>query len=557
MVQDTDGPAVALVMRLSDFRVPIVGIRCARSIGRANSIGTASPDRQGAAAAAWPAHGLPASVDHTLEINADPAAILGAFFDPGALKRWWRVLRSVTTPRVLGVYAIEWPPTPFVDEVFGPLGGVLHGTVVDYRPDREFLVADVHWLPPAGEPVGPMALHVSAIRPPGATTTRLRVLQTGGDDTRAVAPLLRADGHRLDGLAGRPQGRRRAGRPMTRHEASPPQPELKRVLGLWDIVFFTVVAVTGLRWISRGARAGAPSVLLWVLAWLAFFVPLAVAVSVLAKKYPEQGGIYAWVHRAFGPFGSALCGWCLWVNNLFYFPALLLFAAANAAAMFGDLAPGLGDNRLFSTIFVLGFLWFTVSISIQGFEAGRWLQNVGVIGTWVPVAFLIVGAAVVAGTLGSQTSLAPSAMVPRVDAFGTISLWSGFCFAFAGFEIGAFASQEIHNPERTLPRGIAISGLIVTLIYIAGTVAVLIIVPADVLAERSGIADAVDVAATQHRPAGGRPAHRVPAGSVRRSPAAPRGWPAAPASPTRRRARASGRRRSAPCTRGIARRTSR
>ena len=205
------------------------------------------------------------------------------------------------------------------------------------------------------------------------------------------------------------------------------------------------------------------------------------------------------MHRAFGPFGSALCGWCLWVNNLFYFPALLLFAAANAAAMFGDLAPGLGDNRLFSTIFVLGFLWFTVSISIQGFEAGRWLQNVGVIGTWVPVALLIVGAAVVAGTLGSQTSLAPSAMVPRVDAFGTISLWSGFCFAFAGFEIGAFASQEIHNPERTLPRGIAISGLIVTLIYIAGTVAVLIIVPSDVLAERSGIADAVDAAATQYR----------------------------------------------------------
>ena len=287
---------------------------------------------------------------------------------------------------------------------------------------------------------------------------------------------------------------------MSRHEASAPPPELKRVLGLWDIVFFTVVAVTGLRWISRGARAGAPSVLLWVLAWLAFFVPLAVAVSVLARKYPEQGGIYAWVHRAFGPFGSALCGWCLWVNNLFYFPALLLFAAANAAAMFGGLFPDLADNRLFSLIFVLGFLWFSVGISIQGFEAGRWLQSVGVIGTWLPVAFLVVGAAVAFGLLGSATSFAPSAMVPRAETgaelLGVVSLWSSFCFAFAGFEIGAFASQEIHNPERTLPRGIAISGLIVTLIYISGTVAVLIMVPADRLAERSGIADAVDAAAT-------------------------------------------------------------
>ena len=84
----------------------------------------------------------------------------------------------------------------------------------------------------------------------------------------------------------------------------------------------------------------------------------------------------------------------------------------------------------------------------------------------MPVAFLIVGAAVGVGSLGSATSFAPSAMVPRAETgaelLGVVSLWSSFCFAFAGFEIGAFASQEIHNPERTLPRGIAISGLIVT-----------------------------------------------------------------------------------------------
>jgi amino acid transporter len=292
---------------------------------------------------------------------------------------------------------------------------------------------------------------------------------------------------------------------MTHDETRPPAPELKRVLGLWDIVFFTVVAVTGLRWIPRGARADAPAMALWVLAWLAFFVPLALAVSVLAKKHPEQGGIYAWVRRAFGPFSSALCGGCLWINNLFYFPSLLLFAAANAAAMFGDLTPGLGDSRLFSAIFVLGFLWFTVAISIQGFEAGRWLQNVGVLGTWIPVALLIVAAAVVFGSVGSATSFAPAAMVPRSDVLGTLSLWSAFCFAFAGFEIGAFASQEIRNPERTLPRGIAISGLIVTLIYMAGTAALLIIVPASQLNERTGIAEAVDIAAgTIGLPAAGK-----------------------------------------------------
>lgn len=128
-------------------------------------------------------HSFMPAIDQTLEMSAEPRRILAAFFDPAALARWWRVERSVTCPRLLGVYAVEWRATPFADDTFGHLGGVLYGTVMDYREGREFLVAEVHWLPPEGEPVGPMALHVSCLRPPGATATRVRVLQTGGDDS--------------------------------------------------------------------------------------------------------------------------------------------------------------------------------------------------------------------------------------------------------------------------------------------------------------------------------------------------------------------------------------
>jgi uncharacterized protein YndB with AHSA1/START domain len=123
------------------------------------------------------------SIDHTLEMHAEPARIVEAFFAPEALLRWWRVRRSVTTPRILGVYAVEWAPTPFTDETFGPLGGVLYGTVMDYRQDREFLIAEVHWLPPESDPVGPMAMQVSCVPAPSGNATRVRLLQTGGDDS--------------------------------------------------------------------------------------------------------------------------------------------------------------------------------------------------------------------------------------------------------------------------------------------------------------------------------------------------------------------------------------
>ena len=93
----------------------------------------------------------------------------------------------------------------------------------------------------------------------------------------------------------------------------------------------TIVAVVSLRWIARSALVGPASFSLWVLAALTFFVPLALTLTHLARRHPEQGGIYAWVRRAFGPVHGFVCGWCLWVNNLFYFPSLLLFAAAKSS----------------------------------------------------------------------------------------------------------------------------------------------------------------------------------------------------------------------------------
>ncbi len=266
-----------------------------------------------------------------------------------------------------------------------------------------------------------------------------------------------------------------------------------KALGLWDVIAMNIVAVVGLRWIARSARIGAPSVSLWILACLVFFVPLALALIELSSRHPEQGGIYAWVRRAFGPLHGFVCGWCLWVNNLFYFPSLLLFAAANFALVLGPTGNGLAENRLYSVVFVLGFLWFCTAINIIGLVAGKWVQHAGSVATWIPAALLIVCGAVAFAKFGSATSFAPSELVPRDDVLTTMSLWSSMCFAFSGFEIASMVGQEVKNPRRTIPLGIILAGIVVTGIYILSSASVLVAVPASELAERSGIADAVDL----------------------------------------------------------------
>ena len=100
-------------------------------------------------------------VDVSIRIAAPAAVILRAFFEPEALNAWWQVAHAVTTPRTLGPFAIEWPSTHFRDDVLGRLGGVFRGTVMQFDPGHGFFVADAFWLPPDGEPIGPMALTVT------------------------------------------------------------------------------------------------------------------------------------------------------------------------------------------------------------------------------------------------------------------------------------------------------------------------------------------------------------------------------------------------------------
>ncbi len=121
------------------------------------------------------------SVDVSTVIAAPVGRVMKAFFEADALNAWWQVAHSVTTPRMLGPYAIEWEPSDFRDEVLGRLGGVFRGTIVQFNASEGFFVADAFWLPPDGDPIGPMALEVAVQAEAGGT--RVRVTQHGFEES--------------------------------------------------------------------------------------------------------------------------------------------------------------------------------------------------------------------------------------------------------------------------------------------------------------------------------------------------------------------------------------
>jgi uncharacterized protein YndB with AHSA1/START domain len=121
-------------------------------------------------------------VEFSIVVQAPPERVLRAFFDADDLAEWWQVSRSVTVPRPLGTYAVEWRTTEFRDEILGRLGGAFHGTVMDYRPGRDFFIADAYWSPPDGDPIGPMALEVRCQPHDDPQVTSLVLRQSGEDE---------------------------------------------------------------------------------------------------------------------------------------------------------------------------------------------------------------------------------------------------------------------------------------------------------------------------------------------------------------------------------------
>jgi amino acid transporter len=264
-------------------------------------------------------------------------------------------------------------------------------------------------------------------------------------------------------------------------------------MGVWDVLLFNVVTVLGPRWIAAAARNGTSSISLWILAAVFFFIPTGLVITELSTRFPEEGGLYAWSKHAFGEFHGFVAGWNYWVYTLFYFPALL-FASASMAAYIGGIgyAP-MAQNRTFLLIGSFVLLFVAVFMNIIGLRIGKWLQNAGGVATFLPLMILVVVAFIVWLRHGSVTHFSLSNILPHWD-WNTVNFWPQIAFAFAGLELVSCMSEEIHEPRKTLPRAILGAGIVIASLYIAGTIAVLVLLKDITVDPKSGVFQALTVA---------------------------------------------------------------
>jgi len=267
------------------------------------------------------------------------------------------------------------------------------------------------------------------------------------------------------------------------------QPHLKRVLGRFDLVLLFVVAVFNLNVVPSIAANGGVTVWLWLISLLLFFWPQGIAVIELAHRYPGEGGVYLWAKEVFGDFHGFLSGWCYWTNNMLYVPTVMLYFVGVSVFAMGPGHAGLADNKTFAMVASVALLAFLTVLNILGLGVGKWLNNLGAVGTFVAAAVLISLGAIVWSRFGT-TVTAADFRIPADPKF-VLNSFGVICFGLVGLELASVMGDEIREPRKTLPGAVAWGGVISGVLYIGATLTLLVAIGKNDISVLQGIVQGV------------------------------------------------------------------
>lgn len=266
---------------------------------------------------------------------------------------------------------------------------------------------------------------------------------------------------------------------------------LKRSLRRIDLVLLFVVAVVNLNVVPSIAATGGATIWLWVLALLCFFLPQGIAVVELAQRYPGEGGVYLWTKMFFSDFHGFLSGWCYWTNNVFYIPTVLLYLVG--VALYAAGVKELAESPRITFPAALVALVALVALNVAGVRIGKWVNNLGGVGTMI-IAVAVIGLGTAAffrhGVAVHLSDFQFIAGENRIFAtFGTM------CFGLVGLELASVMGDEIECPRTNIPPAVLIGGLLTVVLYLGVTLTLLLAVPQQSIGVLQGVVEAVDALA--------------------------------------------------------------
>jgi amino acid transporter len=254
-------------------------------------------------------------------------------------------------------------------------------------------------------------------------------------------------------------------------EQNNPSHQLKRQLRLRDLVLAQVLTVVGSSWVGIAAGVGRAQFLVWLLAFVLFYAPMAVAVYFLNREMPLEGGLYEWARRSFGDTVGFMTAWNIWAYAMSSIATILFQIPSEMAYMIGPEAAWLPESHLFVYSLLASIVALLTYTAVRGLSLGKWIHNIG--GSAIITAFaLLIIAPLWAWLNGAKLHYAPFAMhLPPTDAT-SLALLGQVLFAAAGLEYIAIMAGETRAAESAIGRSVVMATPIILAMFVLGTASV-------------------------------------------------------------------------------------
>jgi basic amino acid/polyamine antiporter, APA family len=181
---------------------------------------------------------------------------------------------------------------------------------------------------------------------------------------------------------------------------------------------------------------------------------IVTCIAAAGKRVTLTGGPYAYVGSTLGPYAGFISGVLLWMIGVFATAAVSSVMAASIAELLG-----LSGKAVQAAILVVAY-GFWSWVNMRGVTPGVRLNTAITVAKLLPLVLIAA-----AGIFFVRAENLQVAEWPPAGDFARMSLI--LVFAFAGIEVALIPSGEVRDPERTVPRAIALAMIGVTVLYIA------------------------------------------------------------------------------------------
>jgi len=253
------------------------------------------------------------------------------------------------------------------------------------------------------------------------------------------------------------------------------EPGLKRALGLFEISAYGVGIIVGAGiYALIGSIAGLAGNAVWLSFILSSFLAVFTGLSYaeLSSIFPRDAAEYEYVKSAMGSrYLSFLITW--------FVLGMLIISASTVAIGFGNYFSALlfGKNWYIANMPVILALFAIVLMSYVNFRGVELSSRINVPATMLEVGglvFIVIGVGVL---IAKGNVSVPDYMEMSTGLEGVLHGAILAFFAYIGFGSLAKMSEEVKNPERTIPLAIIISIAITTVIYVLVALASVAAVP--------------------------------------------------------------------------------